>query len=207
MTAFRKKGSGEKLPKMDRREAFREVAQRLGGVFEEGKRKSQDRVDLEHGPWRIRLDTFTVNTGQVSVTYTRTGAFFTARGDMKLLVRKRNFFDQILENLGFGGVMPANRELARRYVVKGKPERQLRSLVTAGLTAAMLAQASCKLEVKVAPRKNRKAMGPDTRLVVMHVLGVINDPDRLVGMLTVVQETLDALQAMGVAAREAVVRV
>jgi len=207
VTALPKQGPGEKLPKLDRREAWRAVALRVGATFSEGKRKSQDRVDLEHGPWRVRLDTFTVYTGQVSVTYTRVGAFFTGRADLKLMVRKRNFFDQILKKLGLGGFTPVSRRLASRYVVKGKPERRLRSVVTAGLTEALLAQASLKLEVKAAPRKNRKALGPRTRLVVMHVSGVVTDPDRLVGMFAVVRETLDALEGIGVAAREAVVRV
>ncbi len=203
MTPFWKSRAGENIPQMDRREAWQEVARRVGGTFVEGKRKSQDRVALEHGHRTIRLDTYTVQTGQMSVTITRVWAFFVGRADLKLVVRKRNFFDTILENLGFGGITPRNRELARRYVVKGKPERRLRSLITAGLTAAILAQSSFKLEVKAAPRKNRKRMGPHTRQVAMHITGVIKDPDRLAGMFTVVREMLDALEGIGVAAQEA----
>ncbi len=199
-----KRGNGKNLPNIDRRQAWQEVARRVGGTFEEGKWKSQDRVALEHGAWSIRLDTYTVNTGQVSETYTRAGAFFIGRADLKLVVRKRGFFDTILENLGFGGITLPNRELASRYVVKGKPEHRLRSLLASGLTAAILAQSSFKLEVKAAPRKNRKTMGPHARLVVMHVSGVITDPDRLAGMFTVVRETLDALERVGVAGRDAV---
>ena len=207
MTAFWEKRDGGKRPKSDRRQAWREVARRVGGTFEEGRRKSRDRVTLEHRAWRIRLDTYTVHTGQVSVTYTRVGAFFIGRADLKVVIRKRHFFDTILENLGLGGISPPHRELAGRYVVRGKPERRLRSVMTAGLTAAILAESSLRLEVKVAPRKKRKTMGPHARLVVVQVEGVIKDPDRLAGMFTVAREMLDALEAAGVAGREAVVRV
>ncbi len=47
-------------------------------------------------------------------------------------------------------------------------------------------------------------MGPHARLVVVQVEGVIKDPDRLAGMFTVVRETLDALERVGVAGRETV---
>ena len=204
MTPFWKQGSRKKPAKMDRREAWQEVARRVGGTFEEGKRKSQDQVVLEHGPWTIRLDTYTVQTGQVSITYTRTRAFFIGRADLKLMVRERGFFDTILDNLGFGGIAPGHRELASRYVVKGKPESRLRGLLTPGLTAAILAHPSLKLEVKTVPRKLRKTMGPHARTAIVHITGVMGDADRLEGMFTVVRETLDALERVGVAAREGV---
>jgi hypothetical protein len=204
MTPFWQRGEGKKLPKTDRRQAWREVARRVGGTFEEGKRESRDRVALAYGPWTIRLDTYTVNTGQVSITYTRVRAFFIGRVDLKLVIRRRGFFDTILENLGFGGITPGDRELAGRYVVKGRSESRLRSLLTTELTAAILAQPSLRLEVKKAPRKYRKRSGPQARQITMQTTGVIKDPDRLAGMFTVVQEALDALARAGVAAREAI---
>ena len=195
---------GKKRPKMSRREAWQEVARRVGGTFEQGKRKSQDQVVLEHGSWTIRLDTYTVHTGQVSITYTRTRAFFIGRVALKLLVRKRGFFDTIVDNLGFGGIAPRDRELAARYVVKGKPESRLRGLLTPGLTAAILAHRSLKLEVKTASRKRRKTMGAHARTATVYISGVMKDPNQLEGMFAVVRETLDALQRVGVAGPEAV---
>ena len=121
MTPFWKRRVGKTVPKLDRRQAWQQAALRVGGTFVEGKRKSQDRVALEHGSRTIRLDTYTVHTGQVSITFTRVWAFFIGRADLKLVVRKRNFFDTILENLGFGGIVPRNRELARRYGVSPVP--------------------------------------------------------------------------------------
>jgi len=114
MTAFWKNGSRKKALKMDRREAWQEMARRVGGTLEEGTWKSQDQVVLKHGPWTIRLDTYTVHTGQVSITYARTCAFFIGRADLKLMVRTREFFDTILDNLGFGSIAPGDRELAGR---------------------------------------------------------------------------------------------
>jgi len=88
--------------------------------------------------------------------------------------------------------------------VKGKPESRLRGLLTPGLTAAILAHRSLRLEVKTASRKLRKNMGPHARTATVNITGVMVDPDRLEDMFTVVRETLDALVRVGVAGREAV---
>lgn len=201
MKALWKKGRGRKLHKMDRREAWQEVARSVGGTFEQGKRSSADTVAIGHGPWTITLDTYTVYTGQVAITYTRAKAFFIGQGDPKLLVRKRNLFDTILENVGFGGVAPGDRAFAARYVVKGHPEARLRSLLTRALIAALLAESSLTVAVKKAPRKYRRAHGPQACQAEVYTTGVVTEPKRLVGLITVAQETLNALEAAGMATR------
>ena len=58
-------------PKHNRREAFQAAASELDATFIAGKRSSDDQVHLEHGPWKVILDTYVVSTGQTTVTYTR----------------------------------------------------------------------------------------------------------------------------------------
>jgi hypothetical protein len=205
MTALWRRGRGKKLRKMDRREAWQEVARSVGGTFEQGKRSSADTVAIGHGPWTITLDTYTVHTGQVAITYTRAKALFIGQGDPNLLVRKRNFFDTILENVGFGGVAPGDRAFAARYVVKGHPEARLRSLLTTGLIAALLADSSLTVAVKKAPRKYRKVHGPQACQAAVYTTGVITEPNRIVGLITVARETLSALEVAGMATRKIVV--
>jgi len=204
MTALWKRGGGKKLRKMDRREAWQEVARAVGGTFKQGKRSSADSVAIGHGPWTITLDTYTVHTGQVAITYTRAKTFFIGQGDPKFLVRKRSVFDAILENIGFGGVAPGDRALAARYVVKGHPEARLRSLLTRALIAALLAESSLTVAVKKAPRKYRRAHGPQACQADVYMPGVITEPKRIVGLITVAQETLNALEAAGMATRRTV---
>lgn len=201
MAALWKRGRGNKIRKLDRREAWQEVARSVGGTFEQGKRSSADRVSIAHGPWTIALDTHTVHTGHVTITFTRASALFTGQGDPKLVIRKRNFFDAILENFGFGGVAPGDRAFAARYVVKGHPEARLRSLLTRGLMAALMAEPSITVAAKRAPRKDRKAHGPQACQATVQAAGVITEPDRVVRMITVARETLSALEAAGMATR------
>ncbi len=94
-------------PKVDRRTAWREVAARLDGRLEEGKRAGNDRAWFQHGPWRTRLDTYAVSTGTVTVTYTRVRAYVLGHRELQVRVRGRGFFDRVWAALGFGSPLPA----------------------------------------------------------------------------------------------------
>ena len=72
--------------KLDRREAFQVAASDLGATFVAGKRSSRDQVHLEHGLWKVTLDTYVVNTGQQTITYTRARALYVAKDDMAIFV-------------------------------------------------------------------------------------------------------------------------
>ena len=194
-----------KRRRRDRREAWQELARAVGGTFEQGKRASADTVSVAHGPWTVVLETYTVHTGQSSVTFTRAKALFVGQGDPRVRIRKRNLFDKLLERMGFGGTSPNRGPLAERYVVKVRPEHRLRSLLTPGLTEALLAESSVTVRVGKAPRKDRKAHGPEVCRAEVVATGVVTETNRLVGMIAVARETVTALEAAGMAARRSVV--
>lgn len=176
----------------------------MGGTFAQGKRASADTVSVVHGPWTIVLETYTVHTGQAAVTYTRAKALFVGQGDPRLRIRKWNLFDGLLERVGLSGASPDRGALAGRYVVKGRPEHRTRSLLTPGLINYLLAESSVTVRVGKAPRKHRKAHGPQVCRAEVCASGVVTEPSRLVGLITIAQETLTALAAIGMATRRAV---
>lgn len=206
MTLLRRRRTGaRRAKKLKRREAYRQVAALLDGELHEGKRASRDRVLVQRGPWRVWLDTYTVSTGQVSVTYTRVRAHFRGRRDLRVTVRRRTWFDRLAARFGFGKPFRGNPRLNDRYVVKGRPETRASSLLVApGLTDAILAVPSLRLEVKQASRKLRKRHGDDVGEVLSQTTGVITDVERLAGMIRAVGQTLDALERTGEANREEV---
>ena len=86
-------------PKLNRREAFQAAASDLDATFVQGERSSGDQVHLEHGPWKVILDTYVVSTGQTTVTYTRAQAPYVARNDFTLRVTRRNIFTPLSANV------------------------------------------------------------------------------------------------------------
>ena len=206
MAARNRKAPG-RAPKVDRRTAWREVAARLGGRLEEGKRPSKDRAYFEHGPWWSRLDTYTVSDGTASVTYTRVRGYVRGHRELSVRVRSRGLFDRLLSGLGFGSPLPVARELLESYVVKGKPAPRVPSLFAGSeLVEALLAVPRVQLEVKRASRRSRKRYGEDTGVVVCQSYGVVTDVARLAGMVEVMRLTLEALRRVGEANHEGIPR-
>jgi hypothetical protein len=198
-----KSSSDPEKPKATRSDAWRSVAERTGGDFVEARRPSKERVLVRHGPWRVWLDTYVVSNGSTSQTYTRVRAYIRGWRGMSLLVRRRGVLDRLWETLGFGGRLPLSRALTDRYVVKGKPEPRVPSLFSAqGLTQAVMAVPSLRLEIKRPSLKSRKRFGEDAGVVVCRTTGVITDVDRLEGMIAVVREALDSLHRVGEAREE-----
>ena len=184
--------------KPSRREAWRQAAQLAGAEFLPGASPREDRVLVKHGAWRIWLDTYVVSTGQTAVTYTRVRAYFLGLRDLRLVVRRRNALDRLVEALGFGSRPPVSRALNERYVVRGKPPGRVPSLFSGmGLGEEILAVPSLRLEIKRPSRKSRRRFGQDSGVVVCRTTGVVRDPERLASMLRVVREALDALRRVG----------
>ena len=116
-------------PKLNRREAFQATASEFDAMFVAGKRSSGDQVHLEHGPWKVILDTYVVSTGQTTVTYTRARALYVAKNDFTLRISRRNIFTRIAELFGFYGLLVGDRELEHKYKIKSSNDRGARSLM------------------------------------------------------------------------------
>ena len=119
-------------PELTRREAFKAAASDLDATFVAGKLSSGDKVLLEHGPWRVILDTYILNNGQNPITYTRVRALYVAREDFTFRISQRNVFTRIAEMFGSRGLRVGDQELERKYTIKSSNDRrgqQARKLV------------------------------------------------------------------------------
>ena len=193
-----KRDKKRRLQKVDRRDAWQRVAAATGGRFVEGKHPAKDKVIVSHDPWDVWLDTYTVNTGQTSVTYTRVRTYFMGWRDLTIMVRRRNFLDRILEALGFSSRPPLNRALTDKYVIKGKPLPRVPSFFSGShLGEAIMVVPSLRLEIKKPGWKMRKKYGAAAGVVVCRTTGVITEHERLVGMIEVVKEALRGLMRVG----------
>ena len=192
-------------PKLKRREAFVAAASDLDATFVQGKRASRDQVHLEHGPWNVILDTYVVNTGQVTVTYTRAHAQYVAQDDFTLRIARKNVFDRIGELFGFHGLLIGDQELEHKYKIKSSNEPRGRSfLMDDRLRELIMVQPSLRLDVQPRSWWRRRKDGDGVRAVTVQTTGVVRDPDRLANYVRVVAVTLDQLVKTGTARAEPV---
>jgi hypothetical protein len=135
----------------------------------------------------------------VQLVHTRVVTHFVSREAFKLLVRRRRFFDRIATAVGLGRTVYGDRKLSRRLVVRGKPAVRVRSVMSGGLGAAVLAGPNVSVVVSKAPRRHRARFG--SAAVRLQVLspGVDTDVDRAIAMIDVAKEAMDALERSGVA--------
>jgi hypothetical protein len=117
-------------PKLNKREAFKAAASDLDATFSAGTRSAGEKLLLEHGPWRVILDTHVVNDGQNPITYTRARALYVAREDFTLRISRRNIFTRIAELFGFYGLLIGDQESERKYTIKSSNEPRGQSLMT-----------------------------------------------------------------------------
>ena len=192
-------------PKLNRREAFQATASELDAMFVAGKRSSGDQVHLEHGPWKVILDTYVVSTGQTTVTYTRARALYVAKNDFTLRISRRNIFTRIAELFGFYGLLVGDRELEHKYKIKSSNDRGARSLMgDRRLRELILVQPSLRLEIRRLSWGRRRKTGNGVRVVVVQTTGTISESDRLANYIRLVAATLDQLARIGASHHEPV---
>ncbi len=193
-------------PELNRREAFQAAASQLDATFVAGRLSSGDKVHLEHGPWRVILDTYVVN-GQSPITYTRVRALYVAKEDFTLRISRRNVFTRIAELFGFYGLPIGDREFEHKYTIKSSNEPRGRSLMTdRRLRDLIKGQPSLRLEIRRCPWGKRRKTGDGVRAVTVGIPGVIREPDRLVDYVLLVAATLDQLLRIGGAYNESVAK-
>ncbi len=156
-------------------------------------------VQLEHGGWKLHLGLHAAQNASEGLIHTRVLARFKGREDVRLLVRRRAALDRLAARLGFKGLGAGGRQLLDRYFVKGRPATRVRSVISGGLADAILETDAHRLQVGPESWFARRTRGPYARTLQVLEPGAATDPDRLVGMVVLAQEALDALQRAGLA--------
>ncbi|MCH7563888.1 MAG: hypothetical protein IH968_08695 [Gemmatimonadetes bacterium] len=202
MALFRKKsrhGSPDNgSPELTRREAWHAVAAALDGECVEGANPAKDKAVFQHLHWTIVLDTFTVNNGQTSVTYTRIRAPFTGSDDFKLTVARRHWFSRFNIVLGARTIEVGSRMFDEKYVTRTNNPGRARSLLNSSeIRSLIMAQPSLRLEVRRPSWSRRRKLSEGARDVIAQTTGVVTDPVRLENYVMLVAHTLDQLLRIG----------
>jgi hypothetical protein len=176
---------------------MKEVADLAGGTFSEGKATGGYSVVVDQGPWRLTLGIHMVRTGTVNMMHTRVVARFVGRDGLRLVARPKTFADRLAEKLRWRPAPLGGRELARRYVVRGRPEARLRSVLSGGLADALAGWQTLRVEVGRAPWGVRRRIGPDARQLQVMYPGVDTDVERMVRLIDVAREAMGALERAG----------
>ena len=186
-----------------RDEIWRQFAAAVDGKVTAGSFWSGGgKVEAAHGQWIVTLDTYTVSTGESSITYTRMRAPYLNPDGFRFTIYRRSLFSNFGKWLGMQDVTVSYPQFDEDFVIQGNDEARLRRLFAdARLRELISAQPTIRFCVK--DDKTRfwggRNFPPDVNELYFQVTGVIKDVDRLKRLFDLFAETLDELCRMGAA--------
>jgi len=132
-----------------RQRAWSELADRTGLTFESDGWFGTSRVTGVYRGHQLTLDTFRRgSSGKNSTTYTRIVLFVNNQSNLYLALYHEGVFSKIGKFFGMQDIQVGDIELDRRFIIKGKPEKAVVSVLTSGALPQKLLEArSVNLEV------------------------------------------------------------
>lgn len=181
------------------RESWRELASRWDGIFYEGSLRAEPSIEVEHGPWWLRLDR--AHPYADRVTHTRLQVPFVNRTGFRFHAYPAGFLSELAKVLGAQDVLIGDPLFDDAYMVKATDADLVRALLTPELRLRLLAQKSFALELRRC-RQLSEAGAPVDQLHCA-IPGVLHDAEQLDQLLELFVATLDQLAALGVADAQA----
>jgi hypothetical protein len=186
-----------------RKDIWQQLSTDIGGTYAGASLLKSDKVSASHGEWIVTLDTHTVHTGKVTITYTRMRAPFVNPGGFRFTIYRRGFFSDIATWFGMQDVQMGFEPFDTDFVVKGNDEGMLRALFASEKLRALISvQKDIHLSVKDDEGWFGTKFPEGVDELLFMVVGVIKDAARLKNLYDLFSETLDQLCRIGSAYTE-----
>lgn len=183
-----------------RKEIWRKLSAELDARYIEGTWRKSDRIEVEHGPWTITLDTYTVMANNTPLLFTRLRAPFSNKDRLRLRIYRSSIFSGIGKWLGMQDIEVGSLQFDKDFIVQGSDEHMVRRFCgSRALRQAMLAQKSFDLSVKDDEGWFGPKYPPGTDLLSVTVSGHLTDPERIRALFELFSEALEQLCAIGAA--------
>jgi hypothetical protein len=181
----------------NRSEIWQKLSVELGGRFTKGTWRQTERIDVEHGPWTVTLDTYVVMANKVPVPFTRLRAPFLNKEHWRLKIYRSNLFAQLGKFFGMQDVEVGSVQFDEDFVIKTNEERLARAFCSnAALREKLSAQKQITLSVEDHEGWFTK-FPADTDELRLVVSGHLKDIERLKQLFDLFAEALDQLCAIG----------
>ncbi|PCI97680.1 MAG: DUF3137 domain-containing protein [Flavobacteriales bacterium] len=111
-------------------EIWQQVANEIGGKFEDKGWFEKDVLRFKSGQWEITLDTFTRSSGNNNhSTYTRMRVPFVNRDGLRFEIYEEGIFSSIGKYFGMQDIVVNDRFFDDKYIIKGNQPERVRLLL------------------------------------------------------------------------------
>lgn len=181
------------------KEVWSNLANEINAEFIPGAFLKTAAVSKGYKNFKILLDTYTVNTGKSSVTYTRMRIPFKRENDIQFKVSRKNIFSGIGSFFGMPVISTYDYDFDDKYVLKGNDENVIKDIFeNDDLKKSIIFQKN--LILKVYPYKPKKSI--DNSELYFQMTGVLKDIDKLKNLFNMFKIIVDLLVEKGVASTE-----
>ncbi len=181
------------------KEVWQQLAVEVNADFVKGGFAKSARVEKSYNNWTILLDTYTVNTGKSSVTYTRMRVPYKRENDINFKLSRKNIFSCIGRMFGMPLVETYDYDFNDEFVLKGNDETVIKKIFQNQSIKDMI-KFQKRLILKVKPYKVKKSL-TDSELY-FQMTGVLKDMDKLKSLFSLFSALMEELVKNGVASEE-----
>jgi len=115
---------------MKQKEAWKILCEELDGEYIESKHFKVPRVELYYKSFKFCIDTYTVSTGQSTITYTRMRTIFINKPEFRFKVYKEGFFQKIGKALGMADIEIGDAHVDDKLIIKSPDEYMVKDLLS-----------------------------------------------------------------------------
>jgi len=110
-------------------EIWGQIANEIGGKYEDGGFWRKDVLRLRSGEWEITLDTHTEGSGEHSTTYTRMRSPFANKDGLYFMIYREGFFSSIGKFFGMQDIEIGDPYFDDHFIIKGNNEEKVKLLL------------------------------------------------------------------------------
>jgi hypothetical protein len=179
-------------------DVWRQLADRIGGTFKDRDFWNGSAVEAMHGEWMLRLDTFTVSSGNSSQTYTRMRTPFFNPDGFRFQIKRAHFLTGLFKTFGMEDIEIGVDHFDRNFVISSNNPDRIRGLFSnKDFRDFVSVHPQLTLSIKDDEGLPGRSYGPQVDALSLVVPGVIKELPRLHAMFLLFALLLDALCADG----------
>ena len=169
------------------KEEWKVLADQLLLNFDPGSFFKNPEVKGMYRGYNVILDTYTVSTGQTSVTYTRLSVDISNPKDVFLRIYHEGFLSRIGKKLGLQDIQTKNPDFDDMFMIKGNNELEAITILDLDIQAKILS-------LREPNRFNAKIKG---QKITFEESGIIKDIERLKSTLDMLIDIAEKLKRLG----------
>jgi hypothetical protein len=179
-------------------EIWSQLSKEIGADYQQGSFFKTGKITLAHRQWEIILDTYTVNTGKSSTTYTRMRAPYVNKDGFRFRMYRKSIFSSLGKLLGMQDIEIGDPYFDEEFIIQGAPEDMvMRLLANMNIRQLIQKQPNIHFQVKDDEGIFGKKFPEGVDELYFQTLGIIKDKQRLKDLFDLFASVLEELCRLG----------